>query len=292
MATEARTRIRSTLGILWRVGLFVVVFGLLGALFIVPFDTALSSWREVFPVRARLYGNVTIAVAMLTATWIMTRFVDRRPFRTIGFAPDRAPRDVVVGLAVGAVWLALSVGASWLAGWASPRSPVSGSSSQLLGTLAALFFNVLTQQLLLCGYVFQTIRARTNFGVAVLLSAALFSVLHAGAFDGAWLPLVNVFGAGALFCLAYGITGNLWLPLGIHFAWNALLGPVLGLTVSGSDQLGLGWQVFQIEGPALFTGGAFGLEGGLVVTVTTAAGIACIGALFRTQARQKIVPHT
>jgi hypothetical protein len=44
----------------------------------------------------------------------------------------------------------------------------------------------------------------------------------------------------------------LWLPIGIHFAWNSLLGPVLGLTVSGTDQLGVGWRVFQVEGPALF----------------------------------------
>jgi membrane protease YdiL (CAAX protease family) len=244
----------------------------------------------MFPIRVQIYGDATLAVAMLASTWIMTRFVDRRPFLTIGFAPSQAPRDLTVGLAVGAVWLALSVGAAWLAGWASPRFPVTGSSSQLLGTLTALFFNTLTQQMLLCGYIFQTIRARTSFTVALLVSAALFSALHAGAFHGTWLPLVNVFGAGALFCLAYGISGNLWLSIGIHFAWNSLLGPVLGLTVSGSDQLGVGWRVFQIEGPALFTGGSFGLEGGLVVTITTAAGLACMGALFRMQVRRRNMP--
>jgi hypothetical protein len=159
-----------------------------------------------------------------------------------------------------------------------------------LGALTALFFNTLTQQLLLCGYIFQTIRARSSFTVALLVSAALFSALHAGAFLGAWLPIVNVFGAGALFCLAYGITGNLWFPIGIHFAWNSLLGPVLGLTVSGTDQLGVGWRVFQVEGPALFSGGAFGLEGGLVVTITTAASLAGMGAFFRVQIRRRNLP--
>ncbi|HVS64267.1 MAG TPA: type II CAAX endopeptidase family protein [Thermoanaerobaculia bacterium] len=273
------------LGILWRVTLFFVVFGLMGALFIVPFASVLSAWRDMFPIRVQMYGDVTVAVAMLASTWIMTRFVDGRPFLTIGFAPSQAPRDLAAGLAVGAVWLAMSVGAAWLAGWASPRFPVTGSSSQLLGTLTALLFNILTQQLLLCGYIFQTIRARTSFTVALLVSAALFSALHAGAFHGTWLPFVNVFGAGALFCLAYGITGNLWFPIGIHFAWNSLLGPVLGLTVSGSDQLSIGWRVFQVEGPALFTGGAFGLEGGLVVTITTAAALAGMGAFFRSQLR-------
>lgn len=94
MGTEAHTTLRSVLGILWRIALFFVVFGLLGAVFIVPFASVLSAWRETFPIRAQMYGDVTIAVAMLASTWIMTRFVDRRPFPTIGFAPSRAPRDL------------------------------------------------------------------------------------------------------------------------------------------------------------------------------------------------------
>ena len=64
--------------------------------------------------------------------------------------------------------------------------------------------------------------------------------------------------------------GNLWLPVAAHFTWNLVLGPVLGLTVSGSSQLGLGWRMLSVEGPPLITGGDFGPEGGLMVTLTTA----------------------
>ncbi len=156
------------------------------------------------------------------------------------------------------------------------------SGSLLLLGSTSVLFNVLTQQLLLCGYIFQTIRSRAGFPVALLVSAALFAGYHAGAFQGAWLPAVNVFAAGVLFCLAYGIAGNLWFPVAIHFAWNLLLGPVLGLTVSGTGEMGLGWSVFVIEGPPLFTGGAFGLEGGLVVTLTTALFIIAM-ARFRSR---------
>ncbi len=113
------------------------------------------------------------------------------------------------------------------------------------------------------------------------MSAALFAGIHAGAFQGAWLPAVNVFSAGVLFCLAYGVSGNLWFPVSIHFAWNLLLGPVLGLTVSGTGELGLGWSVFSVDGPELFTGGAFGVEGGLVVTLTTAILITVLALFWR-----------
>jgi hypothetical protein len=48
------------------------------------------------------------------------------------------------------------------------------------------------------------------------------------------------------------------------------MGPLLGLTESGRIDQGAGWKMFEIKGPELFTGGKFGLEGGLIVTITAA----------------------
>jgi membrane protease YdiL (CAAX protease family) len=187
---------------------------------------------------------------------------------------------MAAGLAVGCVWLGASIGALWAAGWVSAQAAVTISGSLLLVSAVSVLFNVFTQQLLLCGYIFQTIRARGSFPAALSISAGLFAAYHAGAFQGAWLPLVNVFAAGALFCLAFEVAGSLWFPVAIHCAWNLLLGPVLGLTVSGTGKMGLGWSVFTVQGPDLFTGGAFGVEGGLVVTLTTAMLIMAL-ALYR-----------
>ena len=118
--------------------------------------------------------------------------------------------------------------------------------------------------------------------MAILSSAVLFSAFHAGAFQGAWLlPALNLFIAGVVFGTAYCLSGNLWLPIAIHFTWNLLLGPVLGLTVSGQDDLNGGWQVFAVHGPQLFTGGPFGIEGGLVVTLTSASIIGLMLLWFR-----------
>ena len=66
------------------------------------------------------------------------------------------------------------------------------------------------------------------------------------------------------------MSGGIWLPLGAHAAWNFLLGPVLGLTVSGRDRIAGGWSAFRFDGPAWITGGEFGIEGSVVVTLVTA----------------------
>jgi hypothetical protein len=270
MTPPLYTPLRTFGSIVGRSVLFLFVWALLVAPTIVPFRSKLAAWEETDPLRARLWGDFAGLATMLAATWLMTRFVDHRPFRSIGFAGGRILRDLSAGLLLGTGWLGASLGGAWAAGWLTPERGVAISVPALLGASASVLFNVVTQQLLLCGYILQTIYTRTKPLVALSVSALLFAAYHAGAFHGAWLPTINVFGAGLLFAAAYRKTGNLWLPIGIHFAWNSLLGPVLGLTVSGSTGLGGGWRMFTLEGPAVLTGGSFGLEGGLIVTATTA----------------------
>jgi hypothetical protein len=77
----------------------------------------------------------------------------------------------------------------------------------------------------------------------------------------------------------------------MHAAWNFLLGPALGLTVSGTDELATGWRAFALDGPAWATGGDFGLEGSVLVTVTTTLLVAAIlGKIHRTRALAGAAP--
>jgi hypothetical protein len=139
-----------------------------------------------------------------------------------------------------------------------------------------MFFNVIAQELLLCGFLLQTIRRESNTLTAIIVSSILFAGYHFGAYKGEWLAGINVFGAGLLFCLAYIKTGSLWFPIFIHFTWDVLVGPLLGMTESGRVDLGAGWKMVIVKGPALFTGGQFGFEGGLIVTFTIAIVIVLI----------------
>jgi hypothetical protein len=174
---------------------------------------------------------------------------------------------------------------AWLAGcvWWQPAGGFVPLA--LAGVVVSLVANAFCQQLLLNGYALHVLRDRLGLPAAAVLAAALFSLCHAPAFHGAWLPAVNVFAAGLLLVLARSVSGSLWLPLGVHAAWNVLLGPVLGLSVSGSDQLAQGWRVFVLRGPVLLSGGSFGLEGGLLVTLTTGLAVAGLAVRLRRAAK-------
>jgi len=139
-----------------------------------------------------------------------------------------------------------------------------------------MILNTVLQEVLARGYIFQTIQTQTNSIWAIFITSILFVLYHAAGLQGDWfLPAINLFCAGILFGVAFYVTGNLWLPIAIHFFWNFLLGPVLGLSVSGQD-LANNWHAFTLQGPSLFTGGEFGIEGSLVVTVITILGIAIL----------------
>ncbi len=97
---------------------------------------------------------------------------------------------------------------------------------------------------------------------AILAISLLFGYLH---INDPGATYVTAFG-NALGGLMYGIAfmggRNIWLPVGMHFAWNYVQGPLLGFNVSGNATGSLITQ--ELLGRDLLTGGTYGVEGGLV----------------------------
>jgi membrane protease YdiL (CAAX protease family) len=274
-------RLRSIWTIFWKSAVFVCLWGMLYTPFIMAFKDHIVRQENSFSPQTRLYFEATGVLAVLAAAGIMVRFIDRRPFRTLGFARGHVVHDFLIGVGIGTAWLGLSLLALWIMGCVSMRSSFTVFGPSLVWAAAALLLNTVTQEVLVRSYIYQTIESQTNFIWAIVGSSVLFMLLHAGALAGAWLPELNLVLAGVFFGVAYHQTGNLWLPIAIHFTWNFLMGPVLGLTVSGNHEMNSGWQMLSMQGPALLTGGSFGMEGGLIVTLTTAIGAAVIDRFIR-----------
>jgi membrane protease YdiL (CAAX protease family) len=275
-ARDLARRLGIAWSILWRVLALFVVWGAALEPLIVPIPALLRGEAEGQSPLIRLAMEVAALATLLLASWFMARVIDRRAPARLGLGRAHAIPDLLFGMIAGAAWLGLSLAIAAAGRWLArePDAHLSGSVLVVMAISTAL--NVLTQQLLLCGYVFAVLRGRTCLPMSLLVSSALFAGYHASALHGAWLAALNVFGAGALFCLARERTGRVWLGSGIHFAWNFLLGPVLGLTVSRNPGLRSGSHLLRLRGPAIACGGAFGIEGGLIVTATT---LATIGAL-------------
>jgi membrane protease YdiL (CAAX protease family) len=265
---------------LWRVALFFVGWGALAGLFIVPVVIKHVPHGDALSPPLRLYVEAVGLFAVLIAAWLMVRLADRRPFISLGFGSENAAPDFATGLVLGVGMMGACVALLFLFGWATwSEMPLPAVAPLVLSTLAMLL-NTVTQEVLVRGYFQQTVQFRFGTVAGVIISSLLFVAMHLGAIGSQLLPALSLFAAGALLGTCYAIRGNLWLPIGLHFGWNVLQGPVLGGAVSG-QALNAGDHLLNIAGPSLMTGGKFGIEGGLIAIAITSLGTPLILSLYQ-----------
>jgi len=101
---------------------------------------------------------------------------------------------------------------------------------------------------------------------AVALASVCFGLMHLGNPDHTLLSTINTMLVGVPLSIAYLRTRALWMPVGIHFAWNYMQGFVFGLPVSGF-RLPAAILTPRAHGGAWLTGSAYGPEGGLLCTL-------------------------
>ena len=85
--------------------------------------------------------------------------------------------------------------------------------------------------------------------------------------------------AGVVLGAVFMIKRRLWLPIGLHAAWNFTQAGIFGATVSGPTQGGL--LVSRITGPAWATGGSFGPEASLPAVIVSLSGVVLLVYIVR-----------
>ena len=93
----------------------------------------------------------------------------------------------------------------------------------------------------------------------VALGRATKSVSEVG--DG-----TKTYEAGLLLGAAYLYSESLWMPIGIHWAWNFAEGNIFGFSVSGNEEM-VSLLKPAINGPDIITGGAFGAEASILCVI-------------------------
>ncbi len=233
------------------------------------------------PLGVFCIGAVSLLLDLIV-TLAFTRGWDRRPLASVGFQADtRAGLEFAAGLVLGAalmgVVFALEAGLGWLR--VVRAASLSPALVHALVWFGALLPAAAAEEVTLRGYPFQALREQWGGAAATLITALVFGALHLTNPDAGWRSLAGIFVSGILFGSAVLATGRLWLPIGLHVAWNLFEGPVLGFPVSGfqfpSDVKTV------IAGPVLWTGGKFGPEAGLLGILASALGAFLLLAVRR-----------
>lgn len=219
-----------------------------------------------------LLGQVLLA-AFLTFVYL---FRGRRGFVASerGLDPAKAVAGLSVGAAAAAVLMAASIGVFWAAGWYRIES-VRFDPAGLLYSSAFFAAVSVAEEVLARGMVWRIVERFSSAPVALVASALFFGAAHFLNPDATiYSSLAIAAHAGLFLGSLFLVTRSLWLPIGAHFSWNVVEGPVLGAPVSGFDFDSL--TEATIDGPPALTGGEFGPEAGLVTVIAGLAGTAAV----------------
>lgn len=238
-----------------------------------------STYLSVVAITATLFALLRLPLMQwawlaggVTAT-LLTIAVAEHGRWHVGLAgpPLAAVRELLLGATFAAV-LVLAADALVLAS-AGVRHAWRGTFPSL-ELLAVYIPAVLHEELVFRGYPFQKLRT-LHRPFAIGGTSLLFAGMHVGNHGITVVAFLNLVLAGVLLALAWERYGRLWFPIGLHFAWNLLCGPVLGYDVSGYVPAS---SLFATGGSGAdwLTGGTFGIEGSAWIALVEIVGIAVL----------------
>jgi len=208
--------------------------------------------------------SVSIAVMFVSLVYYgFVRLVERRAVTELSLR--NAPGDLVIGMTISVIIFTITIGVLWAFGFYQV-SGVNEWMTIIPGLVLAIFHGVY-EELLIRGILFRIMEESLGTWLAMLISAMFFGALHlANPHATLWGAVAIAIEAGITLAAAFVLTRRLWIPIGIHFAWNFTQG-FFGVAVSGYDVQGL--VKATINGPDLLSGGAFGVEASVIVVITS-----------------------
>jgi len=219
-----------------------------------------------------MVNYILINASFILAAYILLRWIDKRPFGSLGLNFSEGwVKELSIGVGIGFGLLTLMFVIFWITGL------VEVTAGKMNSVVAVTMFNFLIvfilaglfEELLIRGYPFQVFIEGSNKWIAMISLSSVFSILHMFNPNFSAAAAVNIFLGGMLISIAYLKTRALWMPTGLHFAWNWTQGPLWGMNVSGID-IENSFLVSTTQGHDLLSGGEFGAEGSLITAVVIA----------------------
>jgi membrane protease YdiL (CAAX protease family) len=207
----------------------------------------------------------------------------RSSLREVLGLPKRptATREWVLGVALGWGLVVLAVLPMAAAGtlhiefWTQPRA-----FALFVLNLITLAVAALTEEVAFRGYSFRRLIEAIGPVAATIVMSLLFGLGHLLNPGATWASTLVTILAGVLLSVAWLRTHGLWLGWGLHFAWNASMGILFGLPVSGITDFASIVQTRAFGRPWL-TGGDYGPEGAGFTVIVLLIGIVVLVRVTR-----------
>ncbi|MDE7398917.1 MAG: CPBP family intramembrane metalloprotease [Oscillospiraceae bacterium] len=238
--------------------------------------------KPAFENSRTLYSDIMTGISLILtvvgiiAAILYCRLIERRSLSSMGLVRGKCVRYYVLGAAFGTMMFAASVGICVITGAVRYVGADMYSAPIFVLICVGWLIQGAEEEILCRGLLMGSLSARMPLWGAVLINSAFFSVLHI--FNGGFNPIVFVnltlFG---LFMSVMALRFNSIIPCcAAHSLWNLTQGNIFGLPVSGATSGPSVWRFELLPDMELWTGGEFGIEGGLGTTAVLVVMTACL----------------
>ncbi len=229
------------------------------------------------------WGMVVILCSFslpLIGAMMLNKFLNKRSVEALGFHKKKWFSNYLLGVVLGFVLILFTCGGSMILGTLEIQRNSEINWSIVIALMVGFMIQGMTEEVICRGYVQNGLRIKWGLVGTMIIQGAFFTLLHAMNPGITLLPVINLFLYGVFIGMLFYYTDNLWLVGGLHSAWNFLLGPVIGIEVSG---LAIKGTVFKssLSGPSWLTGGSFGIEGSVLTTIATMVGTIIVYYLIK-----------
>ena len=278
----------------WRVLIFFILFFAIFAL-------AQIIIQNIIHVRIImiLLSQLIIPVIALGTLWLGGRYLDHRKFKDYGFTISRRwwldfTFGIILSFLLFCVVFLFEKAMSWIDlvdYFQNQREGYFGTPFFILFIVLLIFYIIVGfyEEILFRAYPITNLSEGLNKGNSIakkaligayILSAIIFGLIQSGISDVTILGVINNILLGLFFGLPYILSGELSMSIALHISWNFVQGLIFGFPISGVQNK---ISIIAIEqgGPQLWTGGAFGPEGGLLVSIVLLVGCVFILLWFK-----------
>lgn len=217
-----------------------------------------------------------VGIFLYTGIPKRNRFIFRSFLPT---CPNNRIRHLLIGLLLGFVMNAGCVVVALLHG--DIKLFWNFSMNQLpfyLFAFVCVFIQSSSEELWCRGFMHERINVHYPLWVAVLANGVFFGLMHIFNDGAGFLPIFDIAVCGVSFSLAKWYFGSIWVPMGIHTAWNFTQNFLFGLPNSGlvSEASVFGLDAANARTTLIYDA-VFGVEGAVPAVIADAAlGIICL----------------
>ena len=242
------------------------------------FEEFISDPELIMQNKMMLLMMICQLIGTLFTVWIFQKFISKERFISIGLDFINYKNDFYQGLAVGTGLISIGFFTLIILNLTSIDLTYFSIYDQIFYFFLFIVVS-LNEEIAIRGYILHNLSQSFNKYIALVISSFVFMGMHLGNPNIGVLPLTNLFLAG-IFLGVYRIhKNNLWFPIGAHLMWNYLQGPIYGFEVSGNKINSLFEQ--KLQGHEVLTGGNFGYEGSIILTVFLIISIYLMDKRFR-----------